>query len=75
MVSSWCCNPHPAYRFFKPGGLFGIKPPDEPYGDTRPMQEDSKSLAGACASGCQGEDWRGAASVGRGQSVVILPKL
>ncbi|XP_064018750.1 zinc finger protein 628-like [Pogoniulus pusillus] len=51
-------DPCTAYRFFKPGGLFGIKPPDEPYGDTRPMQEESKSLAGACASGCQVEPGR-----------------
>ncbi|XP_053913883.1 uncharacterized protein LOC104055025 [Cuculus canorus] len=42
-------DPCTGYRFFKPGGLFGIKQTEEPYADGQRMQEDSKSLVSPCA--------------------------
>ncbi|PKK17309.1 zinc finger protein 271-like, partial [Columba livia] len=42
-------DPCTGYRFFKPGGLFGIKQSDEPYAEGQQMQEDSKVLVSPCA--------------------------
>ncbi|XP_067148336.1 zinc finger protein 721-like [Apteryx mantelli] len=39
----------PGYRFFKPGGLFGIKQSEEPYTEGQQMQEESKILVSPCA--------------------------
>lgn len=38
----------PGYRFFKPGGLFGMKPPEEPFGAARTGPEESKALGSPC---------------------------
>ncbi|RLV89299.1 hypothetical protein DV515_00014950 [Chloebia gouldiae] len=55
----------PGYRFFKPGGLFGMKPPEEPFGAARTGPEESKALGSPCAgeSGSVGlrEHWDWAA--------------
>lgn len=40
------------YRFFKPGGLFGIKQSEESYAEGQQMQEDSKILVSPCAGEC-----------------------
>ncbi|KAM9387545.1 uncharacterized protein LRP34_000007 [Phaethornis superciliosus] len=42
-------DPCTGYRFFKPGGLFGMKPPEEPYGEGRRIPEESKVLPSPCA--------------------------
>ncbi|XP_061202226.1 uncharacterized protein LOC133208416 [Neopsephotus bourkii] len=42
-------DPCTGYRFFKPGGLFGIKQSEEPYPEGQQMQEDSKILVSPCA--------------------------
>ncbi|XP_015471988.1 gastrula zinc finger protein XlCGF8.2DB [Parus major] len=42
-------DPCTGYRFFKPGGLFGMKPPEEPFGAARTGPEDSKALGSPCA--------------------------
>jgi len=42
----------PGYRFFKPGGLFGIKQSEEPFPEGQQMQEDSKILVSPCAGRC-----------------------
>lgn len=42
-------DPCTGYRFFKPGGLFGIKQSEEPYAEGQQMQEDSKILVSPCA--------------------------
>uniref|UniRef100_A0A8B9F0X8 C2H2-type domain-containing protein n=1 Tax=Amazona collaria TaxID=241587 RepID=A0A8B9F0X8_9PSIT len=42
-------DPCTGYRFFKPGGLFGIKQSEEPYTEGQQMQEDSKILVSPCA--------------------------
>ncbi|OXB70707.1 UNVERIFIED_CONTAM: hypothetical protein H355_006100 [Colinus virginianus] len=38
-------DPCTGYRFFKPGGLFGIKQSEEPFPEGQQMQEDSKILS------------------------------
>ncbi|KFO60296.1 hypothetical protein N302_14624, partial [Corvus brachyrhynchos] len=42
-------DPCTGYRFFKPGGLFGMKPPEEPFGAARTGPEDSKAMGSPCA--------------------------
>uniref|UniRef100_A0A8C3CJJ5 C2H2-type domain-containing protein n=1 Tax=Cairina moschata TaxID=8855 RepID=A0A8C3CJJ5_CAIMO len=42
-------DPCTGYRFFKPGGLFGIKQSEEPFPEGQTMQEDSKILVSPCA--------------------------
>ncbi|KAM9648504.1 uncharacterized protein ACIBXB_011379 isoform 2-T4 [Morphnus guianensis] len=42
-------DPCTGYRFFKPGGLFGIKQSEEPYAEGQQMQEESKILVSPCA--------------------------
>ncbi|XP_009671770.1 zinc finger protein 665 isoform X1 [Struthio camelus] len=42
-------DPCTGYRFFKPGGLFGIKQAEEPYTEGQEMQEESKILVSPCA--------------------------
>ncbi|XP_031412884.1 zinc finger protein 605-like [Meleagris gallopavo] len=42
-------DPCTGYRFFKPGGLFGIKQSEEPFPEGQQMQEDSKILVSPCA--------------------------
>ncbi|XP_075603074.1 uncharacterized protein LOC142600651 isoform X1 [Balearica regulorum gibbericeps] len=42
-------DPCTGYRFFKPGGLFGIKQSEEPYTEGQQMQEESKILVSPCA--------------------------
>ncbi|XP_009887792.1 PREDICTED: zinc finger protein 84-like, partial [Charadrius vociferus] len=43
-------DPCTGYRFFKPGGLFGIKQSEEPYAEGQQMQEESKILVSPCAA-------------------------
>ncbi|XP_064301309.1 zinc finger protein 585A-like [Phalacrocorax carbo] len=42
-------DPCTGYRFFKPGGLFGMKQSEEPYAEGQQMQEDTKILVSPCA--------------------------
>ncbi|XP_075348209.1 uncharacterized protein LOC142405152 isoform X3 [Mycteria americana] len=44
-----CTGDGRGYRFFKPGGLFGVKQSEEPYADGQQMQEESKILVSPCA--------------------------
>jgi len=77
-------SPQPGYRFFKPGGLFGIKQSEEPYAEGQQMQEESKILVSPCAGRCSARPgavagdrpWRGMFLLGAeailGQFAAIL---
>lgn len=55
----------PGYRFFKPGGLFGIKQSEEPYTEGQQMQEESKILVSPCAGRCSACPSGGCGSSGK----------
>ncbi|KAM6276220.1 uncharacterized protein M6G45_001297 [Spheniscus humboldti] len=65
------------YRFFKPGGLFGIKQSEEPYAEGQQMQEESKILVSPCAGRSAATLGQSAATLGQsaatlGQSAATL---